>query len=318
MGDRPDLDRRAFYGSDENSLPPTPAQRAFARTLGDNTTGTNPDYDPTQRTQKPKYNLTFSFGSDANIKAGQSDVFGDGTIGEAVARTKDGYVIAARADIITPPTGPKGPKGQKGKQFDTATNSLTIGQEGENYGVYGKVGLVNGKALDRMYNVVDGIHKAEGMGPSRKSPPSSPSTLMMGIAARNDFEIGRVNLGPMHLGLQAAAFGELSTVRTAGGGGVFLTAGQGDFKPDLPGMPASEIKGSTLYAGVIAQGVAKDIATDKLGTNPLQVSAVAGATLRFNKYAALGVSFESPLTNPVKDSPLKPVPYVGAKLNISF
>jgi hypothetical protein len=82
---------------------------------------------------------------------------------------------------------------------------------------------------------------------------------MMGIAARHDFEIGRVDLGPMHLGLQAAAFGELSTTRTAGGGGVFLTAGQGDFKPDLPGVPASEIKGSTLYAGVIAQGVAKDI-----------------------------------------------------------
>ncbi len=84
--------------NDENSLPQTPAQRAFAQILGD---GTNPDYDPTQRTQKPKYNLTFNFGSDANVKAGQSDAFGDGTIGEAVARTKDGYVIAARADIIT-------------------------------------------------------------------------------------------------------------------------------------------------------------------------------------------------------------------------
>lgn len=301
--------------SNENSLPPTPAQRAFAQALGD---GTNPDYDPTQRTQKPKYNLTFSFGSDANVKKGQSDAFGDGTIGEAVARTKDGYVIAARADITTPPTGPKGPNGEKGKQLDTATNSLTIGQEGENYGIYGKIGVVNGKALDRMYSVVDGIHKAEGMGPSRKSPASSPSTLMMGIAARGDFEIGRVDLGPMHLGLQTAAFGEVSTTRTAGGGGIFLTAGQGDFKPDLPGIPASEIKGTTLYAGVIAQGVAKDIATDKLGTNPFQASAVAGATLRFNKYAAFSVSFEQPLTNPVKTSPNKPVPYVGAKLGVSF
>jgi hypothetical protein len=305
--------------NDANSLPQTPAQSAFARTLGDNTTGTNPDYDPTQRTQKPKYNLTFSHVSDANIKEGDSDKPGDATIFEGVARAKDGYVIAARADIITPPIGPKGPKDKKGKQFDTAINSLTIGQEGENYGVYGKIGFVNGKALDRMYGVVDRIHQVMGMTqPPRRSPPSSPSTLMIGIAARNDFEIGQVNLGPMHLGLQAAAFGELSTVRTAGGGGVFLTAGQGDFKPDLPGMPASEIKGSTLYAGVIAQGVAKDIATDKLGTNSLQVSAVAGAALRFNEYAALGVSFESPLTNPVKDSPHKPVPYVGAKLNISF
>lgn len=105
--------------SDENSLPQTPAQRAFAQTLGDGA-GTNPDYDPTQRTQKPKYNLTFSFGSDANIRAGQSDAFGDSTSGEAVARTKDGYVVAARADLTTPPTGPKGPKGEKGKQFDTA------------------------------------------------------------------------------------------------------------------------------------------------------------------------------------------------------
>jgi hypothetical protein len=76
----------------------------------------------------------------------------------------DGYVVAARADIITPPTGPKGPKGEKGKQLDTATNSLTIGRENENSGIYGKVGVVNGKALERMYGVVDGIHKAEGYG----------------------------------------------------------------------------------------------------------------------------------------------------------
>lgn len=285
----------------------------------DDYTGTNPDYDPTQRTQKPKYNLTFSHTSDANIKEGDSDKPGDATIFEGASRTKDGYVVAVRADIITPPIGPKGPQGKEGNQFDTAVNSLSIGQEGENYGFYGKIGLVNGKALGRMYGVVDGIHKVMGMTqPPRRSPASSPSTLMMGIAARNDFEIGRVDLGPMYLGLQTAVFGELSTVRTAGGGGVFLTAGQGDFKPDLPGIPVSEIKGSNLYAGVIAQGVARDIATDKLGTNPFQASAVAGATLRFNEYAALSVSLERPLTNPVLESPRKPVPYVGVKLNVSF
>lgn len=77
-----------------------------------------------------------------------------------------------------------------------------------------------------MHAVTDVMHQARSMKPSRKSAASSPSTLMMGIAARHDFEIGRVDLGLVHLGLQAAAFGEVLTVRPAGGGGIFLTAGQ--------------------------------------------------------------------------------------------
>lgn len=299
----------------KDDLPLSPAQQAFSNVFDK---GGNPDYDPTQQVQRPKYNLTLGLSSDVNIRAGDSDLGGDNTGGETVMRRDDGLVVAVKADITTPAAGPVETKGHKGKQYDTAITHLTVGHESDSFGMYGKLGAINGKALDGMYAVVDGIHKVEGMGKSRKSPASSAAKTMMGVSGRYDFEGGQVDVGALQLGLQGAAFGEVSTLRQAAGGAAFLTLGQGKFKPDLPGVPASDVKGSVLYAGVLAQAVAKDITTDALGTNHLQANAVAGVSMRFNDHVALSAGVNKPLTNPVEGSPHRPVAYFSTKLNISF
>ena len=271
------------------------------------------DCDPALPAPAPRHNTTAGYIGDRNTRAGQSDNFGDYKGFSFVDRTTDGLVFAGKAEILTPQ------KDSRGKQFDTAAAFLTMGKENQDCGVYGLAGFINGRALRVMqYDVVDALHRTEGMGPSRKSPASSPAKVMLGVAARRDWEIKRTDFGPVRFGLRGAAFGEISTLRTAAGVGAFATAGSkthGDFKPDLPGPPMAEVRGSTVYAGVTAQGVVSSIATDRLGTNHLQTGVAAGATWRFNR-VALSVGVDKPLSSPVVGSPYRAIAYVGTRLNI--
>lgn len=250
---------------------------------------------------------------DTHQKAGQSDKPGDLKRGGGVYR-HDGWVVGANADIITPQAT------KDGQMLDTATGTVTVGREQGNLGVYVEGGLINGAALDTAYKFVDWTHSVEGMGPSRKSPASSDEKVMLGVSGRYDMPVAETQIGPATVGIQTAFSGVASTQRTSGGVSAFAVIHDRnrEFRPDLPYLPATDSSGSAVYVGVTAQGVVHDVATDKINTNPLQVSLDAGATYEVNPNFSVGVNYSHKLNNEIASPLTKPIDYVGVKATLKF
>ena len=265
----------------------------------------------------PETSKPFSFSSrltlDTHSKAGQSDVPGDYK-GVDVAARRGELVVGVTGNLRTPQAT------TDGTMRDTATGYATVGMERENWGVYGHLGMQNGKVLDLAYRAVDGMHSLQGMGASRKSPASSDGGVLAGVSARYDRVVATIPAGTSaQFNAHASAFGTVGTDGLRAGVSAFavLSGKNNDFRPDLPHMPATD-KGTSLYAGVVAQGVADDLATNAVDTNPLQTSLVLGASLKLGEHLSVGVGAERKITDEIKSPKEKPVDTLSTQINLKF
>jgi hypothetical protein len=75
---------------------------------------------------------------------------------------------------------------------------------------------------------------------------------------------------------------------------------------------------SLVYAGVFAQGIAYDLATQAMGTTHVLAYAKAGASLALGKHAVLGAEYTHPLTSRVRDQYICGYDYYGVSLAVLF
>jgi hypothetical protein len=232
--------------------------------------------------------LLTSIGFDTNTKAGQSDADGDKKSVELLARCgqQSVHVYALRMGLITPQQAPSG------DQYDTGFAAFTYGREGVlgqpawnlYWGVYGSLGVINGQALDVMYDAVDLAHGAGGMGDARRSPRSTSTRPLASLAGRLDHGVDLVSGHGATVSVTMTGFGMAGTDQVSAGGAIYLFIGKADetsfFRPTLSGMPATFNGGSGFYAGASVRAIGYDVTTDRLGTNHAQVALSTGVQYR--------------------------------------
>lgn len=257
--------------------------------------------------------VTTAYTSDTHVRRGQTDALGDLKRPQLVVR-RDGWVLGAEAAMITPQ------RGADRAQFDTGLASVTIGKEGERGGVYATIGQTGGFASELMYDLIDRSHAASGMGPSRKSPASRAPGAFVAVSGRADAELELAALGPATLKLEGAAHGTLGTIKQSVGATALLALESRDarFRPDVPDVPVDASRGTVAYVGLAAEGVARDVVTDRLGTEPLRLDAVAGVKLGLGRSTSIGVEARQPLQPTVRGVDDAPISTVRFTLSTSF
>jgi hypothetical protein len=235
--------------------------------------------------------LLASVGFDTNTKAGQSDADGDKKSIELLARCGQQavHVYGLRMGLITPQQAPSG------DQYDTGFAAFTYGREGVlgqpawnlYWGVYGSLGIINGQALDVMYDAVDIAHGAGGMGDARRSPHSTSTRPLVSLAGRLDHGVELVSAHGATIAVTMTGFGMAGTDQVSLGGAAYLFIGRaedtGFFRPTLYGLPATFNGGSGFYAGASVRAIGYDVTTDRLGTKHAQVALSTGVQLRYGQ-----------------------------------
>lgn len=252
-----------------------------------------------------KFDLTKFKGSvivsteiDTHIKKGQSDAGGDHLHLAGVVRQgtpRNNWVIAGDASLDSSPrsdpehvpisrlVGAFGAAHQR----DTAAMAITVGRETSttphtDVGIYGKLGVLNGPAYDLMTSLKDKIHHLGGMAPGRKSPTSSGEELLAGVAGRLDEGVAKLGHGKLQAQLVGTAGLIVGTDKreALAAGYVWFGSNAGMlYHPVVPGMPAPDNRGSGVFAGIRAEAVQFDVATDSQGTCSKQLTSEIGAAL---------------------------------------
>jgi hypothetical protein len=269
-----------------------------------------------------------------------SDKGGDIKLGlvscaRTTARSVQTFELGATAD--TPPAGrrnivmsggvPEMVSGSPSNQRDTFSTFAGFGEEFATapggallYNV--RVGVINGFSTDLVRGFIDDTHRWLGVDDSRHSPLTSSTRPLLQLTGERTSELTGLNVGGARVRLS-----DIENI-TVGSGLDAVTAGlqvSAQFSGTtpvlpygLPGMPLRPASGTSLYAGVFAQGTAYDLATQAMGTACVQAYAKAGASLALGKHAVLGAEYTHPLTSRVRDQYIRGYDYYGVSLAVRF
>ncbi len=259
---------------------------------------------------------------DGHQSKGQSDQLGDRKDANIQCRMGD-WVMGAGYVLETPQFKPYVTKSGRIKReaYDTGTTTVLAGKDngvndGLTYGVYGRLGIYNTKALQDVFLKVHHLGGFKGM---RMSPASTDESVFGGIAGRMGYTYEAAN----NLRFSFNAFGTAGTDQTALGANAFVsylidTDGFNAPTAGINGLPVPDNTGTGLYAGIQAYKEFYDVTTDKLGTNTdLQYTAILGAQFTYKAWT-LQVGTNIPLTPEIKGVKEKPLHDYTARLQVSF
>lgn len=174
------------------------------------------------------------------------------------------------------------------------------------------LGERNGWCFREMESVVKFEERVTGTGYMRKSPSSSGT--FFGQLSANAFygALTHKVSSAWEIALDAGLYGTVGNEDRVVAGGVFLLAGNPDFRPLFSrsySYVSQVTAGSGLYAGFVGQYVAFDFPTAapaNAGTHPQQAYGVAGAQWQLARSWILGAQATIPTTSDL-EYPLYPI-----------
>jgi hypothetical protein len=243
---------------------------------------------------------TIAITADTAVTKGASDKNGDHKAFEAVYR-KDGRVFSLKTGLDTPQSV------KASDMRDTALGQVTLGYETEKSGIYASLGTTRNGIPELMYNTVDGVHNALGMGKARRSPLSKAPSTVVSLGARQDFTWEKP-CETVCLSGHLTLFGVVGNLETHAGVSalavISLKPKQAEyrkqavkFRAPIDSLPATSVSGTHFYAGVRVKAVAFDRRIEGR-INPYRAELVAGVEYR-RKRLGVGLEFSHSLSREV-------------------
>lgn len=243
---------------------------------------------------------TIAITADTAMTRGASDKNGDHKAIETVYR-KNGRIFALKSALNTPQSV------NAAHMQDTALGQITLGFENNKAGIYASLGTTRNGISDFMYNTIDDIHHAFGMGNARRSPLSKAPSTVISLGARRDFTwekpcetvclnghltlFGMVGNLETHAGVSALAVVSLKPKETE------YRKQSVKFRAPIESLPAPSVSGTHFYAGVRVKAVAFDKRINGR-INPYRAELIAGVEYR-RKRLGVGLEFSHALTREI-------------------